>query len=245
VAWPLQLSTDIFDGLPDPYSFAGAFKPAVDAIENQLSPLDDYITVTSILTIADIFGAADQISGDLDFMIEDFTSYDFSEPFTQGVSSFGQMDNGISAGNKAIASTSSGVGAIPITIPGVGGITVTPAGEQQPPPNIIEPPVGSPTGPHTTGTSVQLTDTGDGRVNPGYVFHGDGFLVTVVAKPGFPIYVIANHDGKNHGQAMMGNTNPKGVLYISGMWGMADRGAWQENWYVGADFIGSLNFTVE
>lgn len=236
---PAQMLGD----LPDSFNFTDNYKPEVDAIELSLADVDTWIAVQSALTITDLFSDIDSLSSDLDGMINDFTSYDYSSDANALAGQTATTDSNLSQGYQAIGAVAASASALAISIPPIGGVNITPPAAASSTPTL--PPVVGQYLPQPAGgvNAVVLTGT-HSSANANYFYAGTSFKVVVTGPKNVPVYAISALDGKNRGQALMGVLNAQGKLTITGTFSVADLGDWAENWYVGNVYWGSLNFLV-
>lgn len=99
----------------------------------------------------------------------------------------------------------------------------------------------NPSTPSTLSVSIQNS------TRPGYTAQlqvGDTWVITVSGPPNSPVAVTAVQNGNALGTTQMGMTNSQGVLTITGSIAASSVGTWVEQWTVGGQAAGVVQFTV-
>lgn len=101
--------------------------------------------------------------------------------------------------------------------------------------------------PPATPSAAALSATLQNSTRPGnntQLLVGDVWVITVAGAPNSPVEVTAVQNGNALGTTPMGTTNAQGVLTLSGTVAASSAGTWVEQWKVGGQPAGTVQFSV-
>lgn len=103
------------------------------------------------------------------------------------------------------------------------------------------------TAPPAAPSGAALSATLQNSTRPGnntQLLVGDVWVITVTGAPNSPVEVTAVQNGNALGTTPMGTTNAQGVLTLSGTVAASSAGTWVEQWKVGGQPAGTVQFSV-